>query len=147
MKTVFCIILAFLTFSAFSQEDDKNDIFNRLEKSGPGYGKVTINQDYSAKNLIRKHAEVNKDLMPEGYRIVIYSGSGAGNETKANSERGRFKALHPSHGAYIEYFEPNFKVHVGDFRNKSDALKLYEDLIEEFPGSYIITDRIEFPKL
>lgn len=147
MKTLTLLISIFTIYTLCGQETSKHDIFNRLEKTASGGAKVVISQDYAVKNLIRKHVEVNETLPPKGYRIVIFSGSGPQSEAKANQVRSSFKAKYYKTEAYTKYYEPNFRVHVGDFRNKSDALKLYKELVKSYAGAYIIEDRIEFPDL
>ena len=148
MKALLIITIISMSFlSGFSQEPTKNDIFNKLEKSAVGGAKVLITQDYAVKSLIRKHVEANQKLPPKGYRIVIFSGSGPQSEAKANQIRSSFKAKYYKTEAYTKYYEPNFRVHVGDFRDKSEALKLYKEIKKSYSSAYIIEDRIELPDL
>ncbi|MBN2682653.1 MAG: SPOR domain-containing protein [Bacteroidales bacterium] len=148
MKAIGLIfIICNLSLLSYSQDVTKNDIFNSLEKSAVSGAKITITQDYAVKSLVRKHVESNIKLPPKGYRIVIFSGSGAQSESKANQVRTQFKARFYKTEAYTKYHEPNFRVHVGDFRNKSEALKVYKEVKKYYSSAYIIEDRIEFPDL
>jgi hypothetical protein len=148
MKTIGLIFLACtFSFLSLSQDVTKNDIFNSLEKAAVGGAKITISQDYAVKSLVRKHVEANMKLPPKGYRIVVFSGSGAQSEAKANQVRTSFKSRFHKTEAYTKYHEPNFRVHVGDFRNKSEALKVYKEVKKHYSSAYIIEDRIEFPDL
>lgn len=148
MKTIsITLILCLCYLLSFSQDVTKNDVFNRLEKSSVGGGKIRVTQDFAVKSLIRKHVEANQKLPPMGYRIVVFSGSGPQSEAKANQTRSSFKAKFYETEAYTKYYEPNFRVHVGDFRNKSEALKVYKEVKKYYSSAYIIEDRIEFPDL
>jgi hypothetical protein len=148
MKALILIIICTISYLiSHTQEPTKNDIFNQLDKTYSNSGKVVITQDYAVKSLIRKHVEANNKLPTKGYRIVIFSGSGAQSESKANQVRSTFKTRFYKTEAYTKYHEPNFRVHVGDFRNKSEALKVYKEVIKYYSGTYIIEDRIEYPDL
>ena len=48
---------------------------------------------------------------------------------------------------HVVFEDPNFKVRVGDFRTKSEALKVLVKVRETYEGAYIVKDFIEFPKL
>jgi hypothetical protein len=42
---------------------------------------------------------------------------------------------------------PNFKVRIGDFRNKSEALKTKAYIASKYPNAFIVKDNIQFPEL
>ena len=44
-------------------------------------------------------------------------------------------------------FSGYFKVRVGDFRTKIEAIKLFQSISKEFPGAYFVPDVINFPDL
>ncbi|HPS12603.1 MAG TPA: SPOR domain-containing protein, partial [Prolixibacteraceae bacterium] len=48
---------------------------------------------------------------------------------------------------YVLFQSPDFKVRVGDFRTKSEALKLRNQLKNEFPSVFIIDDLISLPEI
>ena len=47
--------------------------------------------------------------------------------------------------AYRSYQNPFFKVTVGDFRTKSEALELLEQIKGEFPAAFILKENINYP--
>jgi hypothetical protein len=55
--------------------------------------------------------------------------------------------LYPEADAYLIYQQPNFRVRVGDFRNRMEAHALYKKMLEEFPEVIIVPDKINLPKL
>jgi len=78
-----------------------------------------------------------------GYRIRIFSESGLGAKEKQQRVRARFLSLFPDVDAYYRYDEPYFKVYVGDCRTRSEALRLYDRIREEFPNPILIPDNIQ----
>jgi hypothetical protein len=47
--------------------------------------------------------------------------------------------------AYRTYANPYFKVTVGDFRTRSEAMKLLERIRHEFPSAFVVKENITFP--
>jgi hypothetical protein len=42
---------------------------------------------------------------------------------------------------------PDFKVRVGDFRTRNEALALKEQIKKSYPNAFLVKDIIQFPKL
>ncbi|HCN82724.1 MAG TPA: SPOR domain-containing protein, partial [Sphingobacteriaceae bacterium] len=70
-----------------------------------------------------------------GFQVQIYLGS---DRQSAYDAQNRFKSLYPEINTYISYTEPNYKVQVGDFRNRMDAQRLMSGLKENFSTLLII---------
>ena len=49
------------------------------------------------------------------------------------------------HRAYRSYANPYFKVTVGDFRTKSEAMALLERIKYEFPSAFVVKENISYP--
>ena len=79
-----------------------------------------------------------------GYRVQIYTGS---NRAEAFKAQTRFQESYPDTRTYISYSEPNFKVRVGDFRSRLEASKMARDVKAWFPLTFIISEKINPPKL
>ena len=41
--------------------------------------------------------------------------------------------------------EPNYKVRVGDFRNRIDATRFLKKIYEQFQNAFIVLDEINLP--
>ena len=83
------------------------------------------------------------DRVIEGYRVQIHLGS----KTDAVKVRQTFLQRHPEVPAYLSYLAPNFRIRVGDLRDRMDAERLRQELRTEFPGCYVVQDQIEPPAL
>jgi hypothetical protein len=79
-----------------------------------------------------------------GYRVLIYSGN---KKQPANQARSTFLRVHPKTKAHLDYEQPNYKVRVGDFRTKLEALKYKKEIIDEFPNCFITKDKIDINEL
>lgn len=82
----------------------------------------------------------------QGYRIQIYSGS---SHKDANKAKADFLKIYETPVPYLVYKQPNYKVRVGDFRNRIEAQKLYHQLINDgnFKGVLIVPEMINLPEL
>ena len=143
--TVFIFIFYFISTCLHSQDD----IFTGLQKQDERSGKLTIYQDINSKLLVLKNIELNRQQKGiQGYRIQIYSGTGNNARNEARQIQSRFMSLFPDIPAYMIYHEPYFKIRIGDFRNKSEGLKIKKLIHSEFPDCYfVIETEMSMPKL
>jgi hypothetical protein len=79
-----------------------------------------------------------------GYRVQIYSGR---DRNQANRVKENFLKMYPDQPAYLDYSAPNFRIRVGDFRNKLEAQKLLHDIKQNIEGVLIVPDKINFPEV
>lgn len=86
----------------------------------------------------------NKVEKTSGYRIQIMAFTGTNSRNTAEAERSRFSTLYPSIHAYISYSEPYFRLRVGNFRTRLEAYKKLTEVQLNYPGAYIISDKIDF---
>jgi hypothetical protein len=123
------------------------DIFAHFESRKPGQGSLLIRQDENIRNLINLHISQQRHLKGTwGYRICIYNK----NDQKANREadqvRARFISQYEDVKCYKKFEQPFFKVYVGDFRTKSEALKFLQKIKSDYPdNAFIREDIIAFP--
>src|SRR5690606_26325158 len=75
----------------------------------------------------------------KGVRIQIYSGP---DRDKANQIKMSFMKNYPGIRAYLMYVAPNFRVRVGDFKSRSDAMELYNQLVNNFKSVMIVPDMV-----
>lgn len=81
-----------------------------------------------------------------GYRIQIFFGT---NRNDAQLQQAKFMSLYPewSRESYVLYFDPNWRVRVGNFYRKIDAQPMMVELQRDFGGVFLIPDKIELPGL
>lgn len=49
--------------------------------------------------------------------------------------------------AYLLYEVPEYKTQIGNFRSRLEAERFLQQIIQLFPGSFVVATQIEFPKL
>ena len=57
----------------------------------------------------------------------------------------RFLKTYHGIPAYRTYANPYFKVSVGDFRTKSEAMEFLEEIKHNFPGAFVTKETISYP--
>ena len=132
-KVIFaCLVTLFNISAVFSQQQTNQK------------GKITVYTDSTVATLLKKNLELDetKQNMP-GYRIQIYFGT---DRNKANEIRTEFIRDHIEIEAYLVYHQPNFKVRVGDYKTRLEALKFMQEFSNHYPNAFIVKDEIPLPK-
>jgi hypothetical protein len=116
----------------------QNDIFQ----------KINIKQDSDLIDLVNLHIRRNQQGgMIQGYRIEIFFSSDLNARQKAQNIKSEFLAAYPDYNVYISWISPDFKVRVGNFKTKNEALKVMNEIKGQFPKAFVVPDIIELPKL
>jgi len=145
-------ILALYVFTVHAQSgvktDNEPDIYHKIFPSGNGEGEIKVIQDEKLDEILIRYFEINRlrNGIPS-YWIRIYSGSGHDARDKAYQTKAKFLKKYEGTKDKVIYDDPNFKVYVGGYRIKSDALKLLKNIQRDFPTAFIVYDVIGFPDL
>lgn len=124
------------------------DIYQRIFANRTGDGEIEIIQDEKLDEILVRYIEINS--LQSGipcYWIRIYSGSGHDARERAYQTKGKFLKKYDGIKDKVVYDDPNFKVYIGGYRVKSEALKLLKLVQKDFPASFIVYDIIDFPDL
>ena len=107
---------------------------------------VEVNQDPIVDKMLGWHIENNniKNKI-DGFRVEIFFSSDVDAKDKALKKKVEFLSVYPDNTVHIKYISPNFRVRVGDFRTKNEALKLYKEIKDNYPVAFIVSDEIDFP--
>ena len=107
---------------------------------------LDITQDPRIDKMLSWHIENNKiNNKIDGFRVEIFFSSDFDAKEKALSKKEEFLKIYPDYPVHVKYVSPNFRVRVGDFRTKNEALKLYKEIKNTYPVAFIVTDAIDFP--
>jgi len=111
-------------------------------------GRIDIIQPEQAENLLKMHIANNRLKNGEipGHRIQIFSLSGQTANQKADEICMNFMRNFPDIEAYKKYDAPNWKVFVGNFRTKNEALREKKKIEKIFPGAFIVSATIQISK-
>jgi len=142
------LFFALVYVGAFAQEttDAKPQILINLAQNDEESGQIEFIQPI-VENLLKMQIANNRlQKKIPGYRIHIFSQTGQTARERANETRRNFMRSFPDIDAYIEHQQPNFKIIVGDFRTKNEALREIKKIEKQYPGAFIISDMIEISK-
>lgn len=127
MKRLLVILLCLFALGSYAQD-----------------GKIEVIGDAELEELINKKVDAVDTTDMWGYRIQIYFGS---NRKDALEKENEFKKKYPelASSIYKDYFQPNWRVRVGNFYRKIDAQKMMIKLEKEFGDVFLVPDIIELP--
>jgi hypothetical protein len=116
-----------------------NDVFDLVASRRLGDGQVNILQTPEMKELVNTHVAMNERLGGvEGFRVQLYSGSGSHAKQEALEIKSKVLSLLSPPQIYVEYNAPFWRVRVGSFRHKHEALPLLHQLKSGFPNCYVV---------
>lgn len=107
--------------------------------------KVNVRQSQQIANSMKSHVASNGARTISGYRVRIFFDNKQNARTESEAVLKRFNGLYPDVMAYRIYANPYFKVTVGDFRTKSEAMALLARIKGTFPSAFVVKENIEFP--
>ncbi|MDR2622344.1 MAG: SPOR domain-containing protein [Dysgonamonadaceae bacterium] len=140
---------------------EAQNIISELETSKAGEGTIRVVCDAEINALLGTPAVSShpseSGLAPGdesvtkvvGYRIQIYMDNSPKAKNEAIRIENLFNETFPEIGVYVIYNAPNWKVVVGDFRTREEAVILQHTIQSSLPElgkeMYIIPSRINLP--
>lgn len=107
--------------------------------------KVTVTQSMPVRAALNNYIHSNGGKKIQGYRIRVFYDNSPQARTRSESIAAYVRSQFPENGVYRTFEAPNYKVTVGDFRSKEEALKIYMALKSIYPTAYIIKESINYP--
>ena len=115
------------------------------KKDAGSIADVNIFQADTIAQAVREHVSANADRTLNGYRVRIFFDNKQSARVASEETLKRFESMYHDVAAYRTYANPYFKVTVGDFRTKSEAMALLERIRYEFPSAFVVKENIAFP--
>ena len=153
MKYLCSVIFLFILFSSqgYAQKDtlvQNSGISSQTAKMEELLGTLQIRQDPRITDLLIRHSQINqRKNATEGFRLEIFFSSDNKAREQAEHIKNDFNTVFPDITSYLLFQTPNFKVRIGDFRSKSEALKTKAFISSKYPNAFIVKDNIRFPEL
>ncbi len=108
------------------------------------YQTLSIDKDYRLDKMVNWHIQNNKRREGiEGYRVEIFFSTN--NRESALDKKVEFLEQYPEYDVYVLFISPNFRVRVGDFRTKNEAVKLFKMIEKDYSAAFVVRDNINFP--
>ncbi|MGN1211787.1 MAG: SPOR domain-containing protein [Candidatus Cryptobacteroides sp.] len=108
-------------------------------------GDVLVVQSDSLAAAMADHAGDNRSRTLTGYRVRIFFDNKQTARAESEATLKRFEEQWHDYPAYRSYVNPYFKVTVGDFRTRSEAMQLLQRLKPSFPAAFIVKETINYP--
>jgi hypothetical protein len=106
-------------------------------------GMVEVKADPGVDSLITLHVVHNQNYpYIQGYRIKLFKDSGNDALDAAHEIMDEFSEKFPGINAYLSFQEPYYRVRVGDFRTRLEALDKLEEIKKKYRNVWIIKDKI-----
>lgn len=122
------------------------DIFHIMPLKARGdMADVEIYQSQDIANALRTQVASNPERTINGFRVRIFFDNKQSARQESEEVLKKFEALHRDIKAYRTYANPYFKVTVGDFRTKSEAMEVLSRIKAEFPTAFVVKESIEYP--
>ena len=147
-KSIFLIWLAliFFSFPVGAQTTKPVTLTPPIADGAFIWQRLNVEASSEISDLLRQqYDQSRKTGTVSGYRLQIYFGSGVQARAKAEKIRTDFSLVHPGTRVYLLFKSPDFIVRAGDFRSKSDALKVLKNLTSGYSNAFIVSDEIAFP--
>lgn len=151
----FVILLFLFSGEIYAKTSDSlnvvvhRDLLGDLQKSNANGGHVILHGDPSINNLLKLHIQLNQKRKSfSGYRIQIYSATSFGsNMEQLKLMRDNFEKEFPDMPAYLNYFDPDFKIRAGNFRTRLECIPALHRIKKRFPASYPVKTDITLEEL
>lgn len=108
-------------------------------------GNVVVKADPRVDSLIAMHVAHNQNYpFIEGYRIQLFKDSGNDALDAAHDIMDKFHEYFPDIPAYLSFQEPYYRVRVGNFKTRLEALDQLEKIKRKYRNVWVIKDYIRF---
>ena len=108
---------------------------------------VTLNQPQEMDQAYARYVKANGEKKINGYRIRLFFDNKQSARTESEELEKEFQLQFPQIPTYRSYTNPFFKVVVGDYRTKSDAIKELNKILPFYPKAIVVKESIYFPAL
>jgi hypothetical protein len=98
-------------------------------------------RDARLDKLVDKQVAINRlsaqgrMVVEQGYRLLVIS---TNKRDQAMETKARLLKHYPEQKSYLSYQSPNFKLHMGNFRNYREAERFREAMASDFSGNILI---------
>ncbi len=123
------------------------DVFTLLRTPNREGYTVTLHQSPDIRDVMNGYIIRNMSKQTAGFRVRLFFDNGQTARQRATEIENEFKAKYPDVRSYLSYQNLYFKVAVGDFRTRTDALRFLQSISSNYPGAFIIKENINYPAL
>lgn len=104
---------------------------------------VVVTNSHSVREAMQQHSERSTLGMTQGYRIRIFFSNAKNARTGSDEAVAKFRQKW-SMPIYCTYTNPYFKVTVGNFRTRNEAMEQLQKIRIDFPGAFIVKEEVYY---
>lgn len=158
-RTIFVFILTFFSgvfFSGNTLAQEQPDtllstynVFDHFRLPGPYGNRIEIIQSDSVEQAVNRNIEHNRlsSGKMQGFRVRIFFDNKQTARTESENIAADFAVQYPGTAVYRIYENPYFKITVGDFRTRSEAMRFMLQIRKTYPQAFITRESIYYPPL
>jgi hypothetical protein len=79
--------------------------------------------------------------------LQIFFDSGNNSKNRATDALAAFQEKFPNVTAYLSFKQPNYRIRVGNFRTKSEAIGFQKSIQADYPNAFVVRDKILFSEM
>lgn len=111
------------------------------------FSTVTVNQPESVRRAFEQYVAGNSERKITGYRVRIFFDNSQSARTRSETVAKEFAAEHPSVKVYRSHISPYFKVTVGDFRSRVEAMAFARSIGDKYTSVFLVKEPIQYPEI
>jgi hypothetical protein len=142
MRIIYALLLILLPAGLYAQEARDEQV---ADTAG-----VVLHADPRVAMLFQKKHETGYHGIrgairsQRGYRVQIYNGN---DRAVANQRKVDFVRRYPNMRSYMSFISPSFRLKVGDFASRGDAVKFLQQVSGIYSASMVVPDIVEINTL
>ncbi len=110
----------------------------------PAQGQIELHVSPVIEQMLQRYVNMHKEQGTiSGWRIQLLATT---DRQKMERELQRFRSLYPSLLANWVHSQPYYKIRVGAFETKLDALRILHLIKQDYPGAYVTIDHAIRPE-
>ncbi len=105
-----------------------------------------VEQSNTIRQALQQYTLHNAEKPISGYRIRVFYDNGPQARIKSENILQTLQKQFPEVLVYRSFESPNYKVSIGDFRSKDEALRIFNAIKGTYPTAFIIKESINYPR-
>lgn len=108
---------------------------------------VEVRQSDAVLQAFERYKEENRERKITGYRVRIFFDNSQEARVRSEAVAREFAAEHPDVKVYRSHINPYFKVTVGDFRSRIEAMAFAKTISDRYPSVFLVKENIQYPEI
>lgn len=136
MKTIYLTVILITAFTVLSFSQTR-DIVSELTRANEKGARVNV------ENISSVKTETGRlDNAIKAYRVRIFFDNSQDARAGSTAAKTQFESMYPNTPTFVDYTAPYFKVTVGNFLTREEAIILLGKISGVFTNAFVVTENI-----